>query len=472
MSFEITDSIVEGWSARTSLRGGSGANLQLKATGGEDILSLLGDTYSIYADVDGTTWPVYTGILQSGTLSTSASSSGVSFDVELSSQVASLDNKPINTEKFGDSTTPVTSQSILTTMFDRYGSIDSSLYSFGGSYGSVFEYITVQGDSLIQEARLIAQADGKEMFVNSSGVLRVEDHAVATLLGFHSIPDWRIKSCSRSDSHQEAFSVVRVRGRYVSLEDLGPATWYNQSVTVTPPPNTFLVEVTIMTGGTQAEVLAATWSSSTAATTVILLSTTDSGSATFQLLRSGASGFSSPEAVNLQCVGPNAWGVERDSLSLQTLTNIKTRAMRSNSKVFGSDVGRRSFVNWGWKSQKSPDEVEESRIDVVGSDATLISRFGVRWYEVDNVYIPTVSKATEVGTRALKEFENSATTYELDTIWDGSLGVNDVARFTDPFSESLVYGVVVECEISYDVASSNLSGRFVVEKIDAPSMGR
>ena len=156
MSFEITDSIVEGWSARTSLRGGSGANLQLKATGGTDILALLGDTYSIYADVDGTTWPVYTGILQSGTLSTSASSSGVSFDVELSSQVASLDNKPINTEKFGDSTTPVTSQSILTTMFDRYGSIDSSLYSFGGSYGSVFEYITVQGDSLIQEARLIA----------------------------------------------------------------------------------------------------------------------------------------------------------------------------------------------------------------------------------------------------------------------------------------------------------------------------
>lgn len=466
----IQNEDVLNFSCSLSLRSGCSASMRVvrsKADAAVDPNDWLGQIYSLYVKQDSVDYLVFVGVVDDISVSVDTDSN-IFYDVGLVSQTASLATKPINTETYGlDEVVSVTGEDILNDIFITYGSIDASLVntSRAATTDDSFRFVTIMGDSCIEEAKKIAQASvvGNEplyLYTREDGVLDVQKFGLNPVP--YSISSSKIMSVSKQVTKMDGFSKVRVRGRYQSLDESGPSTWYNQSFNINNnevAPSFYKV---INVKGDVTEIRATKWTSTTPLVSVRMVSANTNGTAKFRFFNSN--GFpSGPTTINLSGYGPRAWSNEKDSMSLQTISNMKSGALNASRAMVESQGGRNSFVNWAWSSQKESDASEESRIDIVGVDSSLLSELGVRFTTIDNPYIPHVDTATSIGTDFFTQFKRSKEVWQVRMIYDSDVTINKLVTFPDPISGATKIAVVTNSEISYDPQTANAEQNITLE---------
>jgi len=429
----------------------------------------LGEAYSLYITIDEETHMVFKGIVDDIQHSVD-SDYNLFYNVGLISQTANLSRKPINTETYG-LTTAVKGDVILEDIFIKYGSIDASLIDMSVAAESVdFNFVTLMGDSCIEEARKVAQAAvvydegggySLVLYTNHEGILvcnRLGGAGEVSMLGENLY-----KSASKSITRQDAFSKVRVRGRYQSLDESGPSEWFNKTVTYNIDSDQTEITIQVTVNATRNEILASRWTSSSSNVSAVHMAHAGlDGTGRFIFYGNFDSGGS--ESVNLTGNGPRSWGVEKDSMSLMTIQNMKADAHSASRQLGDRQQGRSSFVKWAWVSQKDADAHEEGRIDIVGADLALQEAFGVRFSTIDNPYIPTAAACSAIGEDYFRAFKQSQEVWEFQCVFDPNIKINTTIEFYDPFTQLEVFGFVVNIDISYSPGDANADMKLTVEK--------
>ena len=463
----ISNSQVVSWTASLSLRGGSSAEMTLSEGDGTlASTSTLGETYELHADIDGVSQAVFRGIVSDISVDMSANDPSYKYSVSLQSFAASLARKPINTETFGTTAVPVTGENMLNSVAQKYGAMSSLDFDFSSCSGTDFSHVTLVGDSMISVFKDVANASECDLFVDHDGKLKTALHTTSASAVALSNSD--IISISKGITNLDGFSCIRVRGRYKSLDETGPSLWHNQNISFVTSSATSTFSTTIATQATPQEIRAATWDTDESDVSAYITNITDGGVISVRFTKSGSAWpAASTISFNVQGTGPVNWLVERQSISLQTIQNVKPRAEMAGYSHIDNSSQRQGFVNWAWRSQKEADAKEESRIDLVGFCTGLISEFGMRWFEVDNAYVPSITKAQNLGCRKIQEFLMSREVFELSMSWDGSVTLNDAVSFTDPFSDTTVTGVVTAIEISWSQDNVDFNANLTVEIFDS-----
>lgn len=464
---------VESWTVSTSIREGSSASMKVIGDTVNATSALLGEPYSIYAQVGTDTRKVYEGIVQDVSVNSRGLQKGGSYDVNLVARTAHFDKRPITTERFGNSTEGVAGDIILRKMFKTYGGLDIQHFDFTAAESTLFFGIIVQGDSTLESARQIAQVCGCELFTNNEGKLILMPFCTVDTVVFKQVQSNRLLAISKNISRVDVFSAIRVRGRYQSVEENAVQVWFTESrFKIISTPNVTSFYESYSTNSTQIEVAGTLWTATVEEVVgvpipinVRLEEVNINGIAVFKFTKQNGSFPIGQLTVTLFGEGKRAWSVERNSMSLQVISNIKTRALRASESNYGVSASRRSFINWGWKSQKEVDAVEEARIDIVGMSG-VSGPEGVIWHEIDNVYISTVEQAEQVGDRAFVEYRQSQTTFELDVVYDHVISLNRKVQFNDPTNNNaVVFGVITKLEITYTPNNSEIMAKVTVEKL-------
>ena len=458
----IQNNDVLSFSAQLSMRGGSSGSISLveNATTAYTLTDFLGEQYSVVVQVDGTNHLIYKGIVSEVSTQYNPADNSVTHDIGLESATASLSRKPVNTASYSS----VTGKVVLDDIVGKYGSVAATQFDFtSAGTGSNLNYIVVQGDSCIDEARKVSQASvissiPQELYTDHDGVLKTAAYVTSSSV---TLASDRIKSVSKQTSRLDGFSAIRVRGRMLSLDESGATTWYDETINIAVASSSVnTVNRTIGVSATREEIRAAKWFSSTANVSVSLTDVTDTGQCTFSITKS--TGFSAGNnSISLKATGAKMWELEKDSISLQNIQNIKPSALSSSKN---STFGSSEFISWSWYSQKESDAVEEGRVDLVGRDTTLENVMGVRWFTVDNIYIDDTADAAHIGEEEFKKFKRSQEVYTIEVVWYSALKLNTGITFTDPITGASVSGTITEISISYDPSNADCTAQLTVEK--------
>ena len=463
---DFRDAAIQQWDVTLSMdRGATAVVLFTNEDSTYDDVSLLQEQFELYIQNNSVTTQWFRGWLISVDPTYDANNNRLA-RCQFASVFAPLDRKPVNTHTFDPTGgTPVSGQSVLEELIGTYGSIDSSFYDFTNTTDTRFSKITISEDSLIHAARQIAQAAEQELFVDNLGVLKTEDYVVTPIVTPDiSLLSYQVLRAAPQFSNEQGFSRLRIRGRYLSLEEQGTTSFFNSNVTVELAQASDSVLVTISLGISEVEMVNATYTSSTPGITVELEQALANGRALVRATKS-PDGFDAGETTfNVTISGPQFWAIEYLSTSVQQTTNVKARAHATLKAWRMMDqVANREFTTWTWRSPKEADSPEEARIDVVGDDSALVTEFGVRWQEVDNPYIPSTTIAQDVGDRVFQEFKQGRQVWILDIMYNDAIRLNQSIEFST--QSLLITGVVRQISISYVAANSQLTMKIHVEEL-------
>lgn len=375
---------------------------------------------------------------------------------------SSLDRKPVNTEKFAS----VAGDTLINQLLNEYGSIDAAhIGALTAASGATFTNIVVSEASLISALRMISQACQVEMFVDGDGTFKLEAYKLSGDGLDYTIPPEYIKAVSTSLSNEQGFSYVRVRGRYVAESELGSVLLAGGTTSFYLASPQKCVEWDTVEGASAEEILAGTPSTSTSNATLQVIKVTNSV-VRWRLCKTvGEFPAGITSGINYEVNGTQKSPNEAFGLSNQALPILSSQA-ESMLSIVDRQTKLSPRVQWfGGRSLKPADEAEENRVDEVRSDATLVSEFGVRWTEVDNVFIYSVANAQSVGDRVIQEFKQSRKTHTVEMVYDENLGVNQKVRFTEPNSSETIDGVVREIRVRYDAATPTLDMMLLIEEL-------
>jgi len=474
MTFVPEAADMQSWNASFSMDGGATANIVLSNTAEKYAPDdLEWQQIELWFDIDGDLRKWFHGIVQNAQPTFDADGQE-SISLQCASIFGTLADKPAITKEFDNAN----AQTVLEALVSTYGSISASFADFSNAdkSGSGFEWtrIIVVENSITDALRLIAQANMQELFVRTDGIITTEDYTTNADAAF-DIDDKYVMSASAASNSDNPFSRVRVRGgwedqsdpaRVTTLSNSNVQFYFNRLTSNTRVSITFYLS--------QPDYVwqSAEYTSTTAGVTAsfVNMDPPHPNTATIQFAFSPAL-TAGNHSINLTVTGNKERESQVESLGVGLRPNPKP----SNASLLGSlsAIARpvTRLPQTILRSQLSAAEPEIDRIDIEVSDATLASRFGVRWSEVDNTYILSTAIATDIGNRALLEYKQAENTWRVRLSYVPALiteiGLNRRVRFYPPNSATQVDGVVRAMSVGYNATSADASLDLDVEQFYA-----
>ena len=462
---------VVSWDVNLSMDGGATANVLLANSAAKyDPADLTWEQIELFTDIDSTIRKWFHGVVMNAQPTFDALGNE-QIALQCASFFGTLEKKPAFTKEFDNAN----AQTVLEALVTTYGSISSDFVDFSTSdkSGSGFEWtrIIVVENSITEALRLITQANMQEMFVRSDGVLVAEEYTVGSDPVF-DLDDKYIISAAASSNSDDPYSRVRVRGGWEDQSDPALATTlYTGNFDFHFSASSLGIQQLVTFQSTQPDYVwqSAEYTSTTPGVTAsfVGLDSFYPNTATIKFVFS-TWWLPGDYSVNLTVTGNK----ERESQIESFGVGLRPNPKPSNAQILGS-VGAVStpttrIQQIAQRSQLSAVEPERDRIDIEVSDATLVSRFGVRWREIDNSYILSEAIATLIGNRALLEYKQAENTWRVRTSYIPSLltelDLNRRVTFYPPGNITQVDGVVRGLGISYNATSAEVTMALDIEQ--------
>lgn len=402
---------------------------------------------------------------------------------------AFMSKKPINTEFF-DATADTVIQSLLT----NYAGVPASLFDLTGLTSPVAIYASISGNNFLDEVRRVAQASEATVFVDVGGILKVQHWNDNTDDVDVAIPDEFVISAKINQNIEASPSVIMVRGRFVSQFDCGShvlssADFNNPSQQGNQPfDKQGFTKVCgnegIDKGKTKIGVGGKTGDR------------TDLRNATYEMEGDGEVnyikvGVAGDVEVTVQPVGGGYLGSGSHNYDIKITGKVKPpneyRGAGSTHGPLGPNIWRigqqlgrmpnnltglpiadiSKLVDFGGSnSDKTSEELEPLRMEVIIGDSDLIDEFGVIVEQIDNLYISDFETLFDVAVRKFQEYKMKRRMWEVNTGYLPCLQLNQVVTFTTPDGINTVTGLLTAIKLDYDAAGPNAGMSLIVESFE------
>lgn len=374
------------------------------------------------------------------------------------SYYARLANKPLYTEHDVGSNL---ANSALTQIANDYAGIADSLYAFSVKENDICG--PVQGSSMLEEMKNVAQAGEGTLFVNELGILVAEQWKDNNTGLEFTIPDEAIVSAQKSRNDNQLATCLKIRGCFFSEFDEGDQEQQKPGGGGQPRGKV----VKCVQNGMPQEEFCARFAGNN-----LKGLKDDQGNAQFQVV--GGDGFEvvgitidetgtdvnyikgsgefmdDPDKVyeaETNVVGPIRNTSEFESY--ESSGSAGREAMARNDKAFaqlalalggvpiagvgGPAGGGGAPGKGGNKSDdKAPQERTDVQQEVTLCDPDLVEEFGIIWEEIENKYVPDLDTLMAIGIRRFQEMKMERNQWVLNLAYVPQLKLNQVVQFTTP----------------------------------------
>lgn len=435
-----------------------------------------------YSPDSGTTFiKMFTGHVAKVTPTVNVSSE--TSEIVLSSFFSTLENKPVHTENLAGSTY----KAILGTVLEDYGSVPTAFTDFTGITdaatisASILNFI-VNERSILTAIRLLADAVISKISINRNGNIVGKDVAESIDAVTWDLDEARLLNTQLDKSDADGISAVRVRGRFITLAEIVGA----KTTIFGPEDVTFRLfgeqnfiiiklyldigtrdawfdfEITENSAGVSAEIIGVFSNS------ILVSFTKDSGN------------WGQGETVTVTDVTIKAF--------LRPEWEVSSRSNESNPMPKGQPLNLfstyrvlvRPFVSFDLqkttRGERDATEQDDSRIEYSLIDTDLKNKFGIRWEEIDNPYIDTLTRAQEVAERFITQLKQATRLWRVtmtpQTSGTDMPDLGDVVSFI-PVRRSgganEITGVVVETIFTYSPGLAEAIQTLIVEEFISAS---
>ncbi len=463
---------VKSWSVELSVDDGATATIELDNSKDTYFIEdLLFSQVGLNACVDNENIRQFTGFI-TGLDATYAVSSAHNIAIKCSTWFSRLNKKPINTENFGQeysyfSSTATTSQ-IITEILTSYCGYVPTLIDTTNATNLTYVNLGVNGDSLEEQLRLLAEASLNKLFVNSNGTLILE--SIVTSPTIHAeVPYYYSTEASSQIDDDVSFSVIRVRGGYFPESE--DNSWFlstfaeikSPSYNCSPRGVTDVTDSALALLGVDsqsllnAEVNAGIGVSAEIVDVVRFDSPTSNGyRVTIQFIFPDGSGFCLP-------TGDSLFGHIIGVVITPKVLEIKAGDSRflspdqENLKQRRSRLFHNKNISRGQnRSLRYPDEKESLRYDIYLQDFELSSKIGIVWDEYENIYINSEAQCYAVAQQKFIELKQLRKEWQVTLPYNSLVQLNKLIRFTAPDTNRILDLIVTKITVEYNADNSSL----------------
>jgi hypothetical protein len=130
----------------------------------------------------------------------------------------------------------------------------------------------------------------------------------------------------------------------------------------------------------------------------------------------------------------------------------------------GRHSGGAGGAGGGGSPDKTPDEKDETQLEVIVEDPDLQAEFGVITDELNNPYIPTRDMAFNVAVRSFQEFKMARKTWDFEVTYMTCLDIGQKITITTPKGREIT-GLLTAIRLSYS-ADPQASMTLTVESME------
>ena len=316
----------------------------------------------------------------------------------------SLNRRPINTHTYG--LTGIDIKVLLRDLIGVYGGVNSDWYEINtGSL--VVSNILLEENSLLDGLRKLAQASSLELYERYDGKLVTDGQKTsASVLDFYMEPQDIRGDVSEDLTEIDRFSACKIRGRYLLDSEIGAARTVLASAvrTCNVEDTDYATFTTTLdnTGYGLNELLNAEIITTRDGVTGRVIRY-DPPNVTIALMNANNDWTSENVDVEFTVSAERAGSKEVLSVDAQGLGH----GMKSVPDRFGVlQMLRNTLLATGIQDRQQTrlsNELSENRIDLLVADPAIVSEIGLRFQEVDNLYIPSNARAQVVAERLIYE---------------------------------------------------------------------
>ena len=408
--------------------------------------------------------------------------------LKIGSFAARLGKKPVNTEKYDFADT----SAVLAELASTYGGLGSAVYDFSPITGDGKIYAVISGNNILEEMKKVAQTAKAYLFVDETGILTAKHWKDNTSGVDIVIPPQAINSAAIGRDTSIIPSQLTVRGRYVSQFDCGDQVLSSEDWDNPFTPQSFRPH------DKQGQLKKCAWLGVGQVESEIILgklrgSKEDLRNATYVV--SGDAEFSFTTAVKDNTVrialsGPSSAYLSQGNKEFDVKVTGKMRPkneyvgansqmgpLRSSMLVPGTILGRMArnltglpMAEWpedllkGPDKDKTADEPDPLRIEMVVNDSDLQAEFGVVTEQLENLYVFDYETLFNIAVRQFQEYKMKRNTWKVNCMYLPCLELNQVVTFTTPDGEE-VTGLLTDIEIQYD-STPKMGMGLVIEAFD------
>jgi len=401
---------------------------------------------------------------------------GISEDLikfKIRSFFAFLAKKPVNSEFFDD-----TAENVLATLITDYGGVPAALTDFTGITLPITIKAPISGNNFLDELRKVAEASESVLFVDKEGKLIAEDWKDDTDSVDIVIPDEAVKFAKRNRNTQIGPTVMDVRGRFVSQFDCGSQVLSSADPNNPNSPNTgkafnkkgattvcsnegiekdrTRMKLNNLAGGkvtkkgiaidVNGDGIADAITSANQFGELIVTATGGQGEGNYDILITGKhkpanehKGAGSKDGALAGIVGQQGRRIGRMPRNLTGLPIADISELMPSASP---------------DKDKTAEEPELLRMEIIQSDADLITEFGVVYEQVDNLYVSDFETLFDIAVRRFQEFKIKRKTWEVDLVYLPCINLNDIVTFTTPDTNETITGIVLAMKVDYDGANA------------------
>ena len=455
------------WDCTLSMDDGPTANINVVNVNEFDNVDNLQKEVKLFLEVNGTTTLWFVGNPQSFECEVNHATNVMT--IKCTSFLNRLEMKPINTYTFDPTLGYDTyvQPLIEEICFDFLGlPDDGSIVDISSSgYGNALEKITISEENSAHALKQLAQAFGCELFINKDGKLTNDAFKTGASTVDVKIPDEYLITSKKVITEEEGFSAVRVRGRYTSLDELGLVNVHNNthSLNINYDGTYYQMDLYVQNANID-ELRNAVYTSSTPGINITLNQIYGNGKIQVNIARTPAFTVGT-YTVNISIsVRRIPWN-EAAGFANNRLTTPKSMIVNSvyTIKDF-TTVPRTQNIGPRYRSDKSADEKEDNRIDLTVIENTLVTKYGIRWLEIDNPYIDNQTVALYVAERAFVVQEQAKHTWQLDIAYMAEIDLNMVVEWTRADTKDTLIGVVRKINLAWQASDSSIRMSLIVEE--------
>jgi hypothetical protein len=439
------------------------------------------DDLEISGSESGAAFPIFTGRIKSVRPTIDTASAEKRVELGINSVTDGLKSRPVTTETLDED-----GADLMSLLLTDYGGLNPIFVDIVEDNSERFDNINVQENSLIGAVRKIADAANVEVFVGLEGTITTDAKKDAS-----SAVDFTLSGSNISGVVQEIDTEVtlpsacRVRGRYITDLENSKTIIINDRTVGVIARNDFQVIVRVFTD-----------------TSFILSSGSDPVEYNITELQAivavvdVASGADSGEVLGLDRFGALLIRFRSDTNSfvvaeLNEITFTVRTNLLEDSEILGTEVDSlgeglnekmdkfqvlqdylgggavtaRTYVKFPPDRQipKRLDEETNNRLEVIVTNSDSMCEVGLRYMDIDNLYIQDELAAIEVGNRALLERRMSAQSFRCEGPWTEQLTqinkvVNLVFPYTTPSRTEKV--LLTRLTVSFDARDHSLKSGY------------
>lgn len=408
-----------------------------------------------------------------------------------------LNRKAVNTEPF----TAQTVKDVLEDVCQIYCGIPASLVDFDDAPTGLYVWGPLDGNNVLEELKMIAQAGYCHLFVQTNGKLTAEPWLACEDAEI-DLPCTVVKSANKVSTYDPPPTVIRVRGAELDTLDCGEV---NFTDTKTSSESGRSGYESAGGGGTKCVYTGLSQKDADARYNNLLGSKEDLKNASvfteglslrkIAQISNGQYEFSVTDAdawlgKGSQVFYGNIHGQRRRDAAKD---RAKSRRQSKKSVVppartvgslrdyisgrppidappaFGSGVKGGLGHNDDDYTAKEPSR---SQIEVVVYDPDLVAIYGVREEQIENKYVTCKETLFNIGIRRFQQWRMEQNTWEVDIIPMPCLRINQMVSFTPPKTADCaehdpVTGVISGISYSWDAATSATTQKLTVMSTDS-----